>query len=1294
MKFLGTIVLSFAAFGAALAADFIPAMTGGDDSQLVNAGNAGQSWTKENAPDGAPAHKLMWDFNRKKYAECMLQKPIEFKEFDELIIRLKYYSSGKKDLVGCGIRMTDATGEMFQWSVDYPDDKPGWKSVSYRITPSNFNGNWGGNNDKKLDFPVKLVGYGIGFKPEATGLIWFGGMEYHLPLPDADGFAAAMTGYDNSKLGNPGAVGQAWVLDTAPDGTPAHKLTWDFNRKTYGECHLEKAVELEEFSKLELELRYYSDGNRELNGCGMRITDATGETFQWSVTTPDDKPGWKTVKYQLTPSNFGDSWGGNKDRKLDFPVKLVGYGIGFRAGTGGPVWFESLKYRVPAPAERKEGVAGRRLLWSFDDADLWWGGHAVENGVLVSGADKEFNLRERMFSLVEWREPRAVRLETELLSGEAEVIVVFQDERGRERRSTPVRIASGSGFVEIPLPGTPEAAMFRTLLIRNTADGEVKLLLKQAELIASLPLLDSVLPGVETGNPIRILEPGKEFALAVRLTNTAEQENAFSAEFHFRDFFDDGFRIKKELKLNAGEVYSLPVALPNGARQGIWYVDVTLSAPGTENVTLERSFAYMVPAGPTPGMAEGFLYSICTHSERWGTRDRQLETMAAAMAGAKVIRSSPSWPEIQRNGPEKWDFALFDSMVELYAGSGMEIQGGLCFTPNWAVDRSEGRVVDSPNRSFPQLDRWRDYVHAVGKRYKGKIRHWEVWNEPDLWGFAHFGPEDHAKLQTIAYDELKKVDPSIRVMTAGFASPHGKSGDYIYRSLSNSPGKYDLLAIHMHGTFDGYRQGIDGPFFDLRKRLGIENDPWYPNETAMHSTGGNEKLQAESLYTKLIFSRARGAMGYTWYDLRNDGFSKTDAEHNYGMVTNDFYPKAVYPVHAALVNAFRGFEYERELNLGTGNYGFLFRNGDTLALAAWRSGGGSGLFALSTDGGRAEMIDLMGNVSPVEIRGGKLLWSVPDSPGTLKIYGAQKLDAQPMIAMPANLTALKDRLLPVRVVFSNPFVEELTLTANPVIPPQFRYDGGEVKLAIPAGDTREHTFSILPVAELTGGYRFQVNVALAGGQAAKLPFAVNAARRISAKIDGKEPDFQLNQRRQVHVIYDNQPGKPYWTGPEDLSAGVRLGVVDDDFVVAVDVTDDIHLQSATTGEDIWSNDSVQIAFASPATMLGVWEVGAALSGDGKVLQHIWMAPGGQDKVAAQNAMKTNVTRNGTLTRYEIRIPMKEFGLSPQILQEGIRFNLVVNDADDPAIGREGWTNIAPGMAEKKDPSLFPCLVIE
>jgi len=113
--------------------------------------------------------------------------------------------------------------------------------------------------------------------------------------------------------------------------------------------------------------------------------------------------------------------------------------------------------------------------------------------------------------------------------------------------------------------------------------------------------------------------------------------------------------------------------------------------------------------------------------------------------------------------PEKGKWAWertnwLDEAVETYRRAGLKILGLLFRTPLWA---SSGDSVNHPPKD---LDAWRTYVRSVAQHFKGRIDAYEVWNEP--YGLGLFAGKEELYLQMtrIAFEELRKVDPQVKVV--------------------------------------------------------------------------------------------------------------------------------------------------------------------------------------------------------------------------------------------------------------------------------------------------------------------------------------------------------------------------------------------------------------------------------------------------------------------------------------------------------------------------------------------------
>ena len=1092
---------------------------------------------------------------------------------------------------------------------------------------------------------------------------------------------------------------------SGPEGRPATRLTWDSSKKNYAELNLRNAPVFSERSAPEVELHYYSDGGGQVNTFGFRMFDAKNECFQWIVPAHDTTPGWKTIRATLAPDRFTDSWGNRKTGKVELPLRLIGFAVGYAPGSSGPVWFGTMRCRIP---EKRPTLSVLTHRWDFDGyAERWnsWGVTRMKEKRVRAQERGNIYLNERMFSLRPISEPDAIQLNCTLKSGEAEVYLTLFDGKGKQTALPPQRLSRKSDGVRWNIRTLPPPLKFSLLRFRTLSD-KADLHLRSLEVWERKAPEAAVSVTVDTGHPLHLILPGKERKAELRLENRSKRPLHLESEFEIADFFGKVGSFSRKLEFAPRQTKSISLPVDTYPRDGIFTVHYTFRESGSaESFRGERTFARMIPAGPTPKIdtadQRNFLFGICTHSERWSRRDRELEALSAALSGAKIIRNSVGWGEIQ---PKKdvWNYGMFDELVTLYGKYGIELQGGFGLCAGWgkapdAKLRSGKPDPMNNGRSMPELNAWTEYVRRTVARYRKDIRYWEVWNEPDLAHFANFGVEDYLRLQEASHRAAREASPSVLVMNGGFAGL-GNAAQIQYQKtfLERGKGTFDLHAFHQHGDFRYYRKIIDEVFLPMRRQTGTDRIPWYANETAMHSLGGQDYAQAETLFKKLIHSRARGAAGYTWYDLRNDGFSVTDAEHNYGMMTNDFYPKAVYPAYAALVRLYREMEFLRELKPAAGEYLYLFRsrNGRELAAAAWREpveASFSGmLFAGVTDATSLEIADLMGNRRPLSLRNGRFLHQSARIPETILLHNATTLSFVPVLRTEACGLAAEGRTFRVRAELKNPFDSELAVRLKLNAPEPFRVSAGTERLLKAApGKTASAEFELHTGKMEDNGfrpYRIAFRAETADGSAAELGLPIYPAKRLSGKKNGKQPDFLLNHRGQVVSLYDKVPGRSIWQGPEDLSAEVRCGLNEKAFLVTAAVRDDIHLPLGS-GKQLWQGDSIQLFLELPGR--GVWVAGGALNHAGKAEKWIWNTPSGCSAERALSALKFQAERKNGLTIYTVRIPRREFDLTDQLLKGGFRFNLLINDADTERDGREGWIRIAPGAGDEVAPLHYP-----
>lgn len=764
-------------------------------------------------------------------------------------------------------------------------------------------------------------------------------------------------------------------------------------------------------------------------------------------------------------------------------------------------------------------------------------------------------------------------------------------------------------------------------------------------------------------------------------------------------------RIHQSVALAAGEETSIPLSLA-GQEFGSWLLQFTVSqASAPAQTTSEKiRFAYMKPAGPDKIRPE-FYFGIVAHSERLPAPERQLQLEAAAFAGCKVLRSNPGWQSVQpRQGEWKWE--VMDQMVSSAEQLGMELEVLLAYTPKWAApaDKQAGDNWLLWNRAAPDMQAWREYVAAYAGRYRGRVRLWETWNEPDLDGFWKGTTEEFIELLKISAEEVRKADPGNLVMGPGYATltPHqGRrlNPDLQARSLKAVGPQLSFHTVHEHGSFAQFAQLVDGPYARLRAELPAPVPPLFFNETAMHSVGGTELEQARILVKKASFARSRGAKGYLWYDLRDDGSEPTDPEHHFGLLTYRMEPKPVYVAFSTFAQLAVRRPYLQQIAMGDNRWFFVFGDESEKLLLFWNDDTGSQgeQILLRLPGAvRAQLLDLNGNATNLPLSGDLVVVPAGKDPCYLLATGAKAIEGAGKLAGPSrSFFGGPGEQITVDCEFTNPTSTRKEVSVRWETSPGIqKIETPPAIIALPAKDK---SVSILTVRLPDGAdYRFggesklRVNYEFSGMPyrgTIQIPIHYGTIA-IPADKPGRSADITLNRKEQLFSFIEADPNLAgwRWKGAEDLSANIWMSIDPQNLNLRVAVTDNQHVQGFSPAE-IWRADSVQCMLSIPGQK-GYWEFGFAQDQAGRVSTMIWDRP--ENGTDFTSHMRVEVETKGEGRIYHVSVPRKELGLTDQILREGFRFNVAVNDSDGQV--RAHALQLVPGLVENKSVESAPYVV--
>jgi len=503
----------------------------------------------------------------------------------------------------------------------------------------------------------------------------------------------------------------------------------------------------------------------------------------------------------------------------------------------------------------------------------------------------------------------------------------------------------------------------------------------------------------ESGSVGHVVTPGQERKPAIVIANQGAAAVETNLHVTVRSF--DGTVVGHEYPVRVPAGGTTRVGVPQVAfeTRGIKWVGFRLGRNGDFS-TGHVSFAYMAPVGPKrarPGPCRTGSGEILLGMAYGASPDNYSKTAArkTGLLGVDIARIPIYWSQCEPRDGE-WNWERSDGGVAAYAAQGVGAFGLIMNTPRWA--KAHGPKSENP---FPRLDAWRDFITHLARHYCGRIRYWEVWNEPDI-GFFKGTADEYRQMLRVAHEAFKTVDPDMQVMTGGFVSlvHHGRKEGMIEAVIREDHASFDLLAYHTHGPFKGHFQAeLDDRLLPYMRKV-LDEPKWlFFTETGMDCRRGEEH-QARTLVKKVVFAWSRGAVAYTWFNLHDMVRAEGPRQmgQTYGLYTpyrqvdpkrgsrpenidySNAWPKASYAAYNTLTSVLDGATYVKPLPSGEGGWAFVFRRGNRHIVVAWREGEGGAPILLRTAATTAEAVDLMGNRSLLAVTNGRIDVPLTETP--------------------------------------------------------------------------------------------------------------------------------------------------------------------------------------------------------------------------------------------------------------------------------------------------------------------------
>ena len=281
--------------------------------------------------------------------------------------------------------------------------------------------------------------------------------------------------------------------------------------------------------------------------------------------------------------------------------------------------------------------------------------------------------------------------------------------------------------------------------------------------------------------------------------------------------------------------------------------------------------------------------------------------------GAGLYRTLIDWRSAEP-ARDRYDWTLPDAIYAAMLKRGVRPLFLIAWAPPWARDPlipCENQHCHFP--PAPAHDReWREFAALMAQRYP-RSAGIEIWNEPNEstgWNWEA-DPERFADLLRQAYEAIKKVNPSMPVISGGLSNRY-ESGDGslavsdFAERLFRAGGiaHLDGVGVHPYAPPNGLDR-LNRPL-DVVRSMMPQQRPIWVTEVGTSTTGGplgaSEQEQARAAVTAYdTFRRDPNVRAILIHTLIEPQPQHTSPENvGYGVVRGDLSPK---PAHCALAKA-------------------------------------------------------------------------------------------------------------------------------------------------------------------------------------------------------------------------------------------------------------------------------------------------------------------------------------------------------------------------------------------------------
>ena len=332
---------------------------------------------------------------------------------------------------------------------------------------------------------------------------------------------------------------------------------------------------------------------------------------------------------------------------------------------------------------------------------------------------------------------------------------------------------------------------------------------------------------------------------------------------------------------------------------------------------------------------------------------REQAVQMAAAAGFTWLRQEFPWEDIEIHGkgdfedrrhePYRSAWDKYDQIVALAEKYHMQLVVRLSNPPAWTRAKSDEIGEKAPPDNYADFA---DFVAAVVSRYQGRVRYYQLWNEPNThreWGDQPLSPENYVELLRLSATAARQADPDVVIIAAAMAATIDLQPDtqppilnslndliYLQRMYDAGAAPYfDIGAVQGYGLWSGPTDSRMHPRVinfshhqfvrdlmvqngDADKPLWISEMNWNAAPDGIEPRYGKVSLETQARYLPIAYERIRTewpwlGVANTWYLKRaTDEWERNgQPEAYFRLLAPDFTPQPVYESFKAYATSLR-----------------------------------------------------------------------------------------------------------------------------------------------------------------------------------------------------------------------------------------------------------------------------------------------------------------------------------------------------------------------------------------------------